>query len=68
MGLEVGLEIGEAGQLRQDEEEFRSQSGQDLVVIGSAMPNNSSLSQTNLYNYGIMAGSSSSVTNALVRS
>jgi len=66
--LRAGLEAGETAELEQAGEDFGVQSEQDLAVIGSAMPNNSTLTDVDILNHGMIAGSSSQGSNSLVRS
>jgi len=66
--LRAGLEAGETAELEQAGENFGVQSEQDLAVIGSAMPNNSTLTDVDILNHGMIAGSSSPGSNSLVRS
>jgi len=68
IALRERLEVGEAAELEQAEEVFGSQLEQDLVVIRSAMPNNSTLTDTDIVKDGMIAGCSSQGTNSLVRS
>jgi len=66
--LRAGLEAGETAELEQAGEDFGVQSEQDLAVIGSAMPNNSTLTDVDILNHGMIAGSSSQGSNSVVRS
>lgn len=68
VALRDGLELGETAELEQAEETISSQLEQDLVVIGSAMPNNSTLTDADIVDDGTITGSSSQDSNSLVRS
>jgi len=68
VALREGLDVGEAAELEQAKEVFGSQLKQDLVVIGCAMPNNSTLTNTDIVNDRMIAGCSSQGSNSLVRS
>lgn len=64
--LREGLEAAEAAELEQAGEEFGGQSEQDLAVIGSDMPNNSTLTDIDILIRGMIAGSSSQQSISLV--
>lgn len=66
--LREGLEAAEAAELEQAGEEFGGQSEQDLAVIGSERPNNSTFTDVDILNRGMIAGSSSQQSNSLVHS